>query len=142
MNWGTSVSVATICYTSHLIAIKFLGDKLPSSAVTPTFYIFAMMTLCAVFFIEKPRVELGALTSLSTIIPIVIAGVTIALTDYFFVKTLNLEVPISVALPLFLGVGTILTCLFSYVLFKEQFTLTKALGILLTISGIFLINKK
>lgn len=51
MNWMVSISIATVCYASHILAIRFLGEKFPSSFITPVFYFFGLCLLQSYFLL-------------------------------------------------------------------------------------------
>jgi multidrug transporter EmrE-like cation transporter len=142
MIWVYSVIAALLSFTIHALAIKALGEKFPPSFVAPVFYTFAVIFLYGIYAIERPKVDMAEVMQVKIMLPLILAGVTIALTDYFFVKSLNQGAPLSLALPLLQGGSVALICIGGIVLFKEDFNLWKALGILMTICGIALIYKK
>lgn len=142
MIWVYSVLAALASLTVHVLITKALGEKFPPIVVTSIFYSFAVLFLFGLFAIERPKVEWGEVLQLNIIALLVLAGVTIALTDYFLVKSLNQGAPLSLALPLLQGGSVALISIGGIILFKEDLNLWKVLGILLTIGGIALIYKK
>lgn len=141
MTWTFSIFISVICFSTHIIALRLLADKLPASLITPAFYSFAIFVLFAYFFIEKPKFEFSQLSQGYILIPIVLAGITIALTDLFLVKSLSLDADVSVAMPILLGGSTALALCLSAVFFQEVISFSKIIGVLLAITGIFLIYK-
>ncbi|HPQ51231.1 MAG TPA: EamA family transporter, partial [Alphaproteobacteria bacterium] len=77
----------------------------------------------------------------SVLIPLIFAGVTIGLTDFFFVKSLNLGADASIALPILSAGAAVLVTILGFLIFKESLSFYKLAGIVLAISGIFLIHK-
>jgi small multidrug resistance pump len=59
--------------------------------------------------------------------------------SYFYAKSLK-GVNLNIAFPIFSAVSIIIVTIFSYVLFKENLTLIKTVGLVLIIFGICLIN--
>jgi multidrug transporter EmrE-like cation transporter len=141
MIWLYSVVAAMLSFTVHALVIKALGEKFPPSLVAAVFYTFAVLFLYGLYAYERPKFEWTELAQVKVVTLLIVAGVTIALTDFFFVKSINEGAPISIALPILQGGSVALVCIGSFVLFKEDFNLWKTLGILMTVGGIILINK-
>lgn len=129
------------CLTGHVLAVRLLGEKFPSSFITPAFYSVAFAMLLLLFWWEKPRLDWTQISQTGVLLPLVIAGVTIGLTDFFFVKSLNLGADASVAMPILVGGSAVFIALFAALLFGEALTLAKIFGIALTISGLFMIYR-
>lgn len=144
MAWPLSILVAVLCLTGHMIAIKFLGDKFPSSFVTPAFYSCAVLLLWVIYLIDRPTIEGGlqSIFSPTILVTIALAGFTIGLTDFFFVRSINQGADITVAMPLLLAGSICLLTILGILFFKETLHLWKGLGVVLTVTGLFLIFKK
>lgn len=142
MIWLYSILAAMASFTVHALTVKALGERLSPAFLTPAFYTFAVIILYALFLWQRPKVDWGEVAAPATLIPIIIAGVTIGLTDFFFVRSLNQGAPISVAIPILLGGSTVLITLISAYLFKESINMWKVLGVLMTVGGIYLVYKK
>jgi drug/metabolite transporter (DMT)-like permease len=141
MNWMVSISIATVCYASHILAIRFLGEKFPSSFITPVFYFFGLCLLGVLFFIDRPKLNLEEVTTPTILIILTIAGFSIALTDFFFVKSLNLGAEASTIMPMLVGGSAVLVAVLGAVVFKEAVSVTKITGIIFAVLGIFLIHR-
>lgn len=142
MTWGLSILLSTTMYAAHILAIKVLGERFSSSFVTPAFYVVAVSLLGGIYLIERPKVDWSALAAQPGImIAIAVAGITIAMTDFFFVKSLNLGAEASIAMPLLVGGGTAMVAILGCLLFQESMSLYKIAGIACVILGVTLINK-
>ena len=122
MTWVLSISLAVFSLTIHVLSVKVLGEKLPSSFVTPAFYCFALLLLFCIFAWDKPKIEIG-------------------LTDFFFVKSINLGGEASTVMPILLGGSAVLITLAATLFMKEVINPAKALGLIMTVLGIFLIYR-
>lgn len=133
--------MAVACLTAHDISIRFLSDRLPASVITPIFYVFAFFVLAFLAYSNKSKFEFSEIFVPGILISLAVAGITIALTDYLFVKTLNLGMEISSAIPILYGAVTVSTAILGVLIFKESLPLLKISGILLVITGIVFIHK-
>ncbi|MCB1551298.1 MAG: EamA family transporter [Alphaproteobacteria bacterium] len=141
MTWTISILISVVMFTGHILAVRYVGEKFPSTFVTPAFYTFALVMLYTLFFIDRPKFEWGEVAQPSVLIPLIFAGVTIGLTDFFFVKSLNLGADASIALPILSAGAAVLVTILGFLIFKESLSFYKLAGIVLAISGIFLIHK-
>lgn len=141
MTWTTSIALAVLCLSSHMIAVKFLGEKFPAPLVTASFYTFALVTLYLVYAVMRPEVEWQSFLTTKTFVLLAIAGVTIGLTDFFFVQSIGQGASVSVALPLLLAGSATAVAIIALLFLGELASAYKIMGIALCIAGIVLINK-
>ena len=141
MTWIMCVLVSITCLATHILAVRALGDKLPAAFVTPAFYTVALFVLYVVAVIEKPRVDWQAITQPNLLLPLILAGITIGLTDLFFVKSLGLGATAAVAMPILLAGSTVLVAVLSVLIFKDHLTMQKIVGIALALGGLVLIYR-
>lgn len=135
------VILAAVCLSLHLVALKFLGH-LPSTLVTVSFYTVGLLVLLMLYMLENPHIATQDFwLNPKILVLILIAGVNIALVDYFFMNALNAGMSITMLTPLFLAGSTTLVAVIGMLLLGEAVTLTKLVGIAAAITGIFLINK-
>ncbi|WP_163536140.1 multidrug efflux SMR transporter [Gracilibacillus sp. YIM 98692] len=82
---------------------------------------------------------LKASNGLKKVIPSL--GVGIGYIVAFYALSLTLKsIPLGVAYAIWSGVGTALTALVGIVIYKEKLTTNKALGLILIIGGVILLN--
>lgn len=68
-------------------------------------------------------------------------GVVVAMGLSFYFLSLSLmKLPLGVAYAIWSGVGTALTALIGIVLWKEEFSLIKGIGLTLIIGGVIILN--
>ncbi len=140
MNWLQCVIFAAIAFAIHTGCLKVLGDKLPAALVTCCFYSVALLTTIGIVVFEKinPSSFTEVLTTRTVIIALVVAGVTIALTDYFFVHGFGLGAPMSLYGPLYSTLGFALIALIGVGFFSETLTASKLAGFAFAAIGFFL----
>ncbi|MGN7457202.1 DMT family transporter [Paenibacillus pasadenensis] len=95
----------------------------------------SLAIICEVFGTTMLKLTEG-FTNLSPVI-----GLIIGMGGAFFFLTLSLRnLPLSLAYAVWAGVGTAITALVGALLWKEPFGIVTALGLLLIIGGVVLLN--
>lgn len=140
MTANITIVLAILSWTAHNMFLKILGDKIPSAIATPANYLFAIILLLGIFFFNTSKIDWAGTFTPYIIFITALAGFTIALTDYFFLKTLNAGMEISSLAPIFVGAGVAFIATLGIILFKEEVSFLKIFGIILTIIGVLLIN--
>lgn len=139
-HWYAYLFIAALMWAVHVGALKVLGEKLPAAQITFIFYFFALLTTLVVLLIERQKIDTATLTANHKyILWLAVAGISIGLVDYFFVKGLAFGAPISIYSPLFSTVALSLIALIGIIFFAEVFTLSKAAGFALACLGFFLL---
>lgn len=142
MNWGFYLIAAALMWALHTGAIKVAGEKIPAAQVTFLFYIFAVLTTLVILLLSRARPDMAViLQDKKLVAAIALAGITIGLTDFFFLRGLVLGAPLSVYAPLFSTVGLGLIALIGVFWFGELMTLTKLAGFAFAAVGIFLLAR-
>jgi len=142
VNWGIYLILAALMWALHTGAIKVAGEKIPAAQVTFLFYIFAVLTTLVILLLSRSRPDLAVIVQDKKLLAaIALAGITIGLTDYFFLRGLALGAPLSVYAPLFSTVGLGIIALIGVFYFGEAFTLTKLVGFAFAAVGIFLLAR-
>lgn len=142
MSWGFYLVCAALAWALHTGAIKVAGEKIPAAQVTFLFYIFAVLTTLVILVLSRSRPDMALIMQdKKLVIAIALAGITIGLTDYFFLRGLALGAPLSVYAPLFSTVGLGIIALIGVFYFGEAFTLTKFVGFVFAAAGIFLLAR-
>jgi|GEM_PF-2540183 len=142
MTWFYFIFLAATMWSLHNIAIKILGEHLPAAFIATLFYSIAFTTtLLLYWFTERghEKVDWSLLGQPKIFFAIVAAGITIGLTDFFFVSGLARGAPLSLANPTFSTIGLILTVIAGLLLFQEVLTPAKILGMFLAVVSIFLL---
>lgn len=140
MNWITSIFLAMICLVGHVLAVRALSVRIPPAILTPAFYTVAVAVLYGLFFTTRSPIPWDEFSSWRAILLLVAAGLTIGLTDFFFVQSMNLGASTAAAMPILFGGSTMIVAVLGVILFREDLSLAKSLGIGLTIAGITLIH--
>lgn len=141
-SWLVYIHLAAVTWAGHLLCLKFAGERLPSALVTSVFYVFALLTVFTIYILSTDKAPTKAVMSEPKLLLALIgAGVTIGLTDYFFVTSLAKGGPVSLTTPIFSALGILLVAVLGVLLFKESLTLVKVLGFVFAITGIFLISR-
>ncbi len=139
MTWLYYAIAAAVAWAAHVVCLKILGDKIPAALVTFSFYMFALTTTALILAFDKTRIDFQSLiVDWRIFAAVAVAGITIALTDFFFVKGFSFGAPMSVYPPLFTTVGLTLIALAGLVLFAESLTTIKLVGFACAVAGIFL----
>jgi drug/metabolite transporter (DMT)-like permease len=143
MNWLTYTLLASLCWTGHLTAIKFIGDKLHPALTTATYYIVAFaVSVGFYFFTSKEKLgEQSLITDYKMIGAIICAGTALGLTNYFFVTAISKNAPLSMGFPIYSATCILLAALVGVAFFSESITFVKLAGFALIITGSFLIVK-
>ena len=127
---------AGVMITQKLMGIYFYGQSVSSYNICSFFSAF--LILC---FFVKPKQMPKKDDKDKRLVCLYALGSAISLSVIGFVMTsLAGAIPSVILFPLFNGSGIILVCLGSAVLFRERFTLPKAVGMLLGIIGLCLVN--
>jgi small multidrug resistance pump len=82
---------------------------------------------------------LNASSQFTKLIPSTIVIVAYVAAFYFFALALK-YIPLGVAYAIWGGLGIVLTCIVSVVVFKSKFDLPAVIGIVLIVSGVIVLN--
>ena len=142
MMWLTLLISASVSWAIHNIFLKMVGETMPPSIVAACFYVFAILTNLALYlFSPQKSNNLAQQAEIKFLIPLILAGVTIGLVDFFYVTALSKGAPLSLAGPFFSVLSLVLISASGVLFFAESITLFKATGMILAIIGILMVAK-
>ncbi len=140
--WYLYLTLSATAWALHVGALKYMGDRLPAAQIVFLFYLCALLTTGIILFASRQRIDFTAIAAQPRLVlALIMAGVTIGLVDFFFVKGLALGAPISIYTPLFTTVGLTLITLIGVFYFTETMTATKLLGFACAAVGFFLMAR-
>jgi drug/metabolite transporter (DMT)-like permease len=130
-------------WSIHVICLRFAAEKVPPELTTFVFTAISALVLGAIAAYHFNAHGTVSLKSLDlpkyTFLFVVGAGVSIALVDLFFSKSLAGGLPLNIAMPIFNIGGIILSAIGAYFIFGEKLSPVQLLGLLFGCFGIYLI---
>jgi drug/metabolite transporter (DMT)-like permease len=140
--WVISLLMASTMWVAHVVFIKMAVAKMPTVVLVFSYYGVAFLTAAILLFVQKPTVDVSAfLQDRGLVVAVLLAGVTIVLTDYFVARGLSLGGPLSLYMPLFTTISITLIALVGFLFFQETMTWSRLVGLLLSCLGIFLLTR-
>lgn len=140
--WVPYLVGSTVLWALHVGTLRALGERLPPAQITFVFYVFALLTTVVVLLVDGRRLDVLALAGQYRLLGLLaLAGISIGLVDYLFVRGLAFGAPLHVYSPLFSTIGLSLIALIGIFYFGEALTFTKLSGIVLACMGIFLLSR-
>lgn len=143
-SWVIPLVLASVLWASHVAFIRIAIEKLPAATLTASFYVFALITTIIVLVITRTKVDVGMIVADKKLLAsVILAGVTIGLTDFFFSKGLAGAAPPPIAIysPLFTTIALTLIALIGVLVFQENLTPVRVGGFILSVVGIFLLAR-
>ncbi len=141
MSWLFFVFMAALMWSCHNVFIKILGEAVPASLAVALFYMVGALTSGLIYVFQSHKIMFHQLHDVKLISFIILAGITIGLTDYFYVTAFSKGAALSLAGPLFGTLGLLLIAAFGVFIFSEGLSLAKIAGFIFASIGIFLLAR-
>ena len=134
------VALVVLCNTLYQICAKSVpADMDPFASLTVTYLIAALMSLILYFVFNKDGNlfrEYGRINWAPVVLGIVIVGLEVG-----FIYAYKAGWPVSTAQIVSSAFLAVVLMIVGYLLYNEQITLLKAVGVAVCLAGLYLINK-
>ena len=133
---------ASFAFSIHIFSVKILGETIPPVFIATIFLFIATLTTGTIYLLGNETLSLQELVNGKTILLLVLAGVTIGLTDFWVAKSYVEGAPLSLGYPVFGTVSTFLLVGAGFIFMKEHLSYEKIIGIFLAVISFYLLSKK
>ncbi len=140
MNWIPYAILAASTFGFYNFFVKLSADKLNPIAAN----IFIAGTSCLIAIISAIYLKLNGqdllITKESVKFPI-IAGLFAGVAEIAYLMMYSKNTPITIGNPLVVGGTTIIAILLGFIILKEPVSLSKGIGIVLTLTGLVILSR-
>jgi len=138
---GISLGLCSgLCYSAYNILTK-ISMMHQSNSLSATLYSFLAMGFASVFVCDPPKLAEITMKAPFSIIPLVIGiGICTCVLPYFFYTLALRDMPVGTAAALSI-IEPMSATIFSVLIFKEHLSMASAVGIVLILGAIIILNK-